>query len=64
MKLTGMQTFREQLAEWLKDPEFRREYDALEPEFQRAVAQIEKQLKRKKTRSTVSRVRGKTKIPV
>lgn len=27
-------TFREFLAEQLKDPEFKKEYDALEPEFE------------------------------
>ena len=28
-----MKTFREMLNKELKDPEFKREYDALEPEF-------------------------------
>ncbi len=64
MKVKYMKTFREHLAELLKDPAFKAEYNALEPEYQRAVAQIEKQIKRKKTRSTVSRVRGKTKLHV
>ncbi len=58
-----MKTFREHLAELLKDPAFKAEYDALEPEYQRAVAQIEKQLKRKKARSMISRVHGKTRLP-
>ncbi len=48
MKLSEMTTFREQFDEWMKDPAFKAEYDALAPEFELASALIEKRLKRKK----------------
>ena len=36
-----MKTFEESLAEYMQDPEFKKEWDALEPEFQIIRAIIE-----------------------
>lgn len=40
--------FRAYLAEKLKDPEFKKEWDALEPEFEQAHAEIEKRVNAQK----------------
>lgn len=53
-----MKTHQELHDEWMKDPEFRAEYEALEPEYLLAVAAIEKRLKRKMTQSTLAKKIG------
>jgi len=49
--------------EWMKDPEYRREYEKLEPEFQIARALIEARVKKKMTQAEIARKAG-TKQPV
>lgn len=44
-----MRTFEESLSEHLQDPEFKREWDALEPEFQLIRQQLDAE-KRKKAK--------------
>ena len=41
--------------EWMKDPEFRREYEKLEPEFQIAQQIISARLKRKMTQEELAK---------
>lgn len=45
--------------EWMKDPEYRREYEKLEPEFQIARALIEVRIKKKLTQKEIAK-RAKT----
>lgn len=45
--------------EWMKDPQYRREYERLEPEFQIARAIIEARIKRKITQTELAK-RAKT----
>jgi len=49
--------------EWMKDPEYRREYEKLEPEFQIARALIDARVKKKMTQAEIARKAG-TKQPV
>lgn len=49
--------------EWMKDPEFRREYEKLEPEFQIARALIDARVKKKMTQAEIAK-KAKTKQPV
>ncbi len=49
--------------EWMKDPEYRREYEKLEPEFQIARALIDARIKKKMTQAEIARKVG-TKQPV
>jgi len=49
--------------EWMKDPEYRREYEKLEPEFQIARALIDARIKKKMTQAEIARKAG-TKQPV
>jgi transcriptional regulator with XRE-family HTH domain len=46
--------------EWLKDPEFRAEYEALEPEFALASALIEARSRTGMTQEQVARAMGTT----
>ena len=46
-----MKSFGEFLTERLEDPEFRREYEALRPEFEATKAQLRAELADKKTES-------------
>jgi len=48
---------------WMKDPEYRREYEKLEPEFQIARALIEARVKKKMTQAEIAKKAG-TKQPV
>ncbi|PIU03367.1 transcriptional regulator [Candidatus Shapirobacteria bacterium CG08_land_8_20_14_0_20_39_18] len=49
--------------EWMKDPEFRRAYEDLEPEFQIARALIDARIKKKMTQAEIAKKAG-TKQPV
>lgn len=49
--------------EWMRDPEIRREYEKLEPEFQIARALIDARVKKKMTQAEIARKAG-TKQPV
>lgn len=49
--------------EWMKDPEFRREYEKLEPEFQIARALIDARIKKNMTQAEIAKKAG-TKQPV
>lgn len=49
--------------DWMKDPEYRREYEKLEPEFQIARALIDARIKKKMTQAEIARKAG-TKQPV
>ena len=44
-----MLTFEEFLNEQLKDPEFKKEYDALKPEFEETLKQLRAERERKNT---------------
>lgn len=48
---------------WMKDPEYRREYEKLEPEFQIAKALIDARVKKKMTQAEIAKKAG-TKQPV
>lgn len=50
--------FEELHREWMKDPEFRREYEALEPEFQIARQMIGARLKRKMSQAQLAKRAG------
>lgn len=49
--------------EWMRDPEYCREYEKLEPEFQIARALIDARIKRKMTQTEIAEKAG-TKQPV
>jgi ribosome-binding protein aMBF1 (putative translation factor) len=49
--------------DWMKDPEYRREYERLEPEFQIARALIDARVKKKMTQAEIAKKAG-TKQPV
>jgi transcriptional regulator with XRE-family HTH domain len=51
---------RDLAEEWLKDPEFRAAYEALEPEFALASALIEARSRAGKTQEQVARAMGTT----
>ena len=54
MKKTQYIPYEEIRREWMKDPEFRREYKKLEPEFRIASALIEARIKGKMTRAELA----------
>lgn len=49
--------------QWMKDPEYRREYEKLEPEFQLARALIDARVRKKMTQAEIAKRAG-TKQPV
>jgi len=49
--------------DWMRDPEYRREYEKLEPEFQIARALIDARIKKKMTQAEIAKRAG-TKQPV
>jgi len=55
--------FEKLKADLMRDPEFRREYEKLEPEFQIARALIDARIKKKMTQAEIARKAG-TKQPV
>lgn len=57
-----MKTHREMVAEWMKDPEFKAEYDALEEEFAVFDALVEARKEAGLTQAEVARRMG-TKTP-
>jgi DNA-binding XRE family transcriptional regulator len=54
----SMMTFKSFLAESMKDPEFRKEYDALEPEFALISLMIEKRIKEGLTQDKLAKKIG------
>lgn len=58
MKVKKFYTHQELHKEWMKDPEFRREYEKLEPEFQIARQIIAARLKRKMSQEEVAKKAG------
>jgi len=54
MKKTQYIPYEEIRREWMKDPEFRREYKKLEPEFRIASALIEARIKGKLTQAELA----------
>ncbi len=52
-------THEELKAEWMKDPEFRREYEKLQPEFEIASQMIAARIKKKMSQEELAR-RAKT----
>ena len=63
MKQKKFYTHQEIHREWMKDPEYRRAYEELEPEFQIARALIDARVKKKMTQAEIARKAG-TKQPV
>lgn len=59
MKTKKYFTHEELHKKWMKDPEFRREYEKLEPEFQIARQMIGARIKKKMTQEELAR-RAKT----
>ena len=57
MKNKGWITHKELKAEFMKDPEFRREYEALQPEFEIARQMIEARIKKKLNQKDAKRNR-------
>ena len=57
---TGRIPMRDIAQEWLKDPEFRAEYEALEPEFALASALIEARSRAGMTQAQVAKAMGTT----
>ena len=55
MKKTQYIPYEEIRREWMKDPEFRREYAKLEPEFRIASALIEARIKGKITQAELAK---------
>lgn len=55
MKQNKWYTHEELHKKWMKDPEFRREYEKLEPEFQIARQMIDARIKRKMTQEELAR---------
>lgn len=55
--------FEKLKADLMRDPEFRREYEKLEPEFQIARALIDARIRKKMTQAEIARKAG-TKQPV
>lgn len=51
-------TFRESLNEQLRDPEFKEEWDALEPEFQVIRAMIDARQKKQLTQKELAEITG------
>ena len=49
--------------EWMRDPDIKREYEKLEPEFQIARALIDARVKKKMTQAEIAK-KAKTKQPV
>jgi len=58
MKKNVWHPFSELKEEWLKDPEFKKEYDALEPEYALISAVIEKRIARKMTQKELAKKMG------
>ncbi len=58
MKQKNFYTHDELHKEWIKDPEFRREYEKLEPEFQIARQIIDARIKRKITQEELAKRMG------
>lgn len=59
-----MRTFQESLAEQMKDPEFRAEWDALEPEFQIIRAIIEGREEKDLTQRQLAEATGITQADI
>jgi ribosome-binding protein aMBF1 (putative translation factor) len=57
---SGRIAMRDIAAEWLKDPEFRAEYEALEPEFALASALIDARSRAGMTQAQVAKAMGTT----
>ena len=57
---SGHIAMRDIAKEWLKDPEFRAEYEALEPEFALASALIEARTRAGMTQAQVAKAMGTT----
>jgi len=55
MKKKKFYSHKELHREWMKDPQYRREYERLEPEFQIAQAIIEARVKKKITQTELAR---------
>jgi ribosome-binding protein aMBF1 (putative translation factor) len=62
--MSSPRTMRDLAEEWLKDPEFRAEYEALEPEFALASALIEARSRAGMTQEQVARAMGTTQAAV
>lgn len=58
MKRKKFYTHKELRREWMKDPEFRREYKKLEPEFQIARQIIAARIKQKMTQEELAKRAG------
>lgn len=58
MKQKRFLTHKELHREWMKDPEFRREYEKLEPEYEIACQIIEARLKKKMSQEELAKKVG------
>ena len=58
MKKKKFYTYEELHKEWMKDPEFRREYEKLEPEFQIASQIIGARIKQKMSQEELAKRAG------
>lgn len=59
-----MKNFKELKKEWLKDPEFKAEYDKLEPEFMLAEALIQARLEKKMTQIELAKRAGLSQVMI
>lgn len=57
-------SFRESLNEQLKDPEFKKEWDALEPEFQVIRAMIDARQEKQMTQKELAQITGITQADI
>ncbi len=58
MKQKKFYTHEELHEKWMKDPEFKREYEALQPEYEIACQMIEARLKRKMSQEELAKKAG------
>ncbi len=56
--ITKLKTFDELKSEWLKDPEFRKAYKNLQPEYQLARQMIGARLRKKMSQATLAKRAG------
>ncbi|MFZ2199829.1 MAG: helix-turn-helix transcriptional regulator [Microgenomates group bacterium] len=50
--------FEDLKAEWLKDPEFRKEYEALQPEYQLACQMMDARIAKKMSQKELAKLAG------
>jgi ribosome-binding protein aMBF1 (putative translation factor) len=56
--INKLKTFEELTSEWLKDPEFRKEYEALQPEYQLACQMMDARIAKKMSQKELAKRAG------